>query len=36
VLVLNADGAPDLDRFLPNQLQLVDRRGIAALFKVKK
>ena len=36
VLVLNADGAPNLDRFLPNQLQLVARRGIAALFKVKK
>jgi hypothetical protein len=36
VLVLNADGAPDLDHFLPSQLQLVDRQGIAALFKVKK
>jgi hypothetical protein len=36
VLVLNADGAPNLDHFLPNQLQLVDRRGIAALFKVRK
>jgi hypothetical protein len=36
VLVLNADGAPDLDHFLPNQLQLVDRQGIAALFRVRK
>jgi len=36
VLVLNADGAPNLDHFLPNQLQLVDRRGIAALFKIRK
>jgi hypothetical protein len=36
VLVLNAEGAPNLDRFLPNQLQLVDRQGIAALFKVRK
>jgi hypothetical protein len=36
VLVLNAEGAPDLDHFLPNQLQLVDRHGIAALFKVRK
>jgi len=36
VLVLNADGASNLDRFLPNQLQLVDRRGIAALFQVRK
>jgi hypothetical protein len=36
VLVLNADGAPNLDHFLPNRLQLIDRRGIAALFKIKK
>jgi hypothetical protein len=36
VLILNADGAPDLDHFLPNKLQLVDRQGIAALFKVRK
>src|SRR5580704_10768012 len=36
VLVLNAEGAPDLDHFLPNQLQLVDRQGIAALFKIRK
>jgi hypothetical protein len=36
VLVLNAEGAPGLDHFLPNQLQLVDRQGIAALFKIRK
>jgi hypothetical protein len=36
VLVLNAEGAPELDHFLPNQLQLVDRQGIAALFKIRK
>jgi hypothetical protein len=36
VLVLNAEGAPNLDHFLPNQLQLVDRQGIAALFRVRK
>jgi hypothetical protein len=36
VLVLNADGAPNLDHFLPDRLQLVDRRGIAALFKIRK
>jgi hypothetical protein len=36
VLVLNAEGAPDLEHFLPNQLQLVDRQGIAALFLVRK
>lgn len=36
VLVLNAEGAPDLDHFLPTQLQLVERRGIAALFRIKR
>ena len=36
VLVLNAEGAPELDHFLPNQLQLVDRQGIAALFRIRK
>jgi hypothetical protein len=36
VLLLNAEGAPHLEHFLPNQLQLVDRQGIAALFKVRK
>lgn len=36
VLLLNAEGAPNLDNFLPNQLQLVDRQGIAALFRVRK
>jgi len=36
VLVLNAEGAPNLDHFLPNQLQLVERQGIAALFRIKR
>lgn len=36
VLILNAEGAPDLDHFLPTQLQLVDRQGIAALFRIRK
>jgi hypothetical protein len=36
VLLLNAEGAPNLDHFLPDQLQLVDRQGIAALFKVRR
>jgi hypothetical protein len=36
VPVLNADGAPNLDHFLPNQLQLLDRQGIAALFRIRK
>jgi hypothetical protein len=35
VLVLNAEGAPNLDHFVPDHLQLLARRGIAALFKVK-
>jgi hypothetical protein len=35
VLILNAEGAPDLEKFLPDRLQLVARQGIAALFKVK-
>jgi hypothetical protein len=36
VLILNAEGAPDLEHFLPERLQLVNRRGIAALLKIKK
>ncbi len=36
VLVLNAEGAPDLEHFLPNRLELVDRQGIAALFRIRK
>jgi hypothetical protein len=36
VLLLNAEGAPNLDHFLPDQLQLVDRQGIAALFRVRR
>jgi hypothetical protein len=34
VLVLNAEGAPDLEHFLPDRLHFVERRGIAALLKV--
>ena len=36
LLVLNAEGAPDLENFLPDRLQFVERRGIAALLKVRK
>jgi hypothetical protein len=36
VLVLNAEGAPDLEHFLPDRLQFMERRGIAALLKVKR
>lgn len=36
VLLLNAEGAPDLDHFLPEQLELLDRQGIAALFRIRK
>jgi hypothetical protein len=36
LLVLNAEGARDLDRFLPDKLELVDRKGIAALFRVRQ
>jgi hypothetical protein len=36
VLVLNAEGAPNLDHFLPEQLQLVDHQRIAVLFKIRK
>jgi len=35
VLILNAEGAPDLDQFLPGELQLINRRGIAALLRVR-
>jgi hypothetical protein len=36
VLVLNADGDRYLDHFLPDKLRLVERQGIAALFKIRK
>jgi hypothetical protein len=36
VLVLNAEGAPQLDTFLSTKLQFVNHQGIAALFRVKK
>jgi len=35
LLVLNAEGAADLNHFLPDKLELVDRRGLAALFRIK-
>jgi hypothetical protein len=34
VLILNAEGAPGLEHFVPEHLRLISRRGIAALFKV--
>jgi hypothetical protein len=36
LLVLNAEGARDLNQFLPDKLELVDRRGLAALFRIKR
>jgi hypothetical protein len=36
LLVLNAEGAGDLDHFLPDKLELVDRHGLAALFRIKR
>jgi hypothetical protein len=36
VLLMNADGAGDLHDFLPEKLELLNRRGIAALFRIKK
>ena len=36
VLVLNADAAKDVSSFLPDRLEFLDEKGIAALFKVKK
>jgi len=36
LLLLNAEGAGDLDRFLPDKLELVDRKGVAALFRVRQ
>ena len=35
VLILNAEGAPDLDHFLPDELQPINRQGIAALLRVR-
>jgi hypothetical protein len=34
VLILNAEGASNLERFVPDHLHLLARRGIAALFRV--
>jgi hypothetical protein len=34
VLILNAEGASNLEAFVPEHLRLVARRGFAALFKV--
>ena len=36
VLMLNAEGAGNLDQILPEKLQLLDHRGIAALFRIRK
>ncbi len=36
VLLLNAEGVPNLSQFLPDRLRVVDSRGIAALFEVRK
>jgi hypothetical protein len=36
VLLLNAEGAGNLAQFLPDKLELLDHRGIAALFRVRK
>jgi hypothetical protein len=35
LLVLNAEGAGDLNHFLPDKLELVDHQGLAALFRIK-
>jgi len=36
VLLLNAEGAGNLEQILPEKLELLDHRGIAALFRVRK
>jgi hypothetical protein len=36
VLLLNADAAKDLSSFLPDRLELLDEKGIAALFRIKR
>jgi hypothetical protein len=36
VLLLNAEGAGNLEQILPEKLELLDHRGIAALFRIKK
>jgi hypothetical protein len=36
VLLLNADRAADIETLLPQHLALLDRKGIAVLFKVKR
>jgi hypothetical protein len=36
VLLLNAEGLPDLDRFVPDKLELINHQGIAALFRIRK
>jgi hypothetical protein len=35
VLLLNAGGAPDLDTFMPNRLELLRRSDMAALFRIR-
>jgi hypothetical protein len=36
VLLLNAEGAGNLEQLFPDKLELLDHRGIAALFRVRK
>jgi hypothetical protein len=36
VLLLNAEGAGNLDKIFPDKLELLDHRGIAALFRIRK
>jgi hypothetical protein len=36
VLLLNAEGAGNLDEIFPDKLELLDHRGIAALFRIRK
>ena len=36
VLLLNAEGAGNLEQILPEKLELLDHRGIAALFRIRK
>ena len=35
VLLLDAGGAPDLEKLLPERLQLVSRSDMAALFRIR-
>ena len=35
LLVLNAEGAGDVDRYLPDKIEVDHRKGVAALFRVR-